>query len=134
MIIRFATLIGWPIAADSSLASMSTFFLQYICEFIHYGTSFGTSHGFPRWKSCFGCLDGIVNVRFTSDLNFVADEGVIVGVVDCQGFARRRRDVLLSVSQSEWWGQSWGRWLTFPLTKRLVLNDIVEVMNQLTNF
>ena len=51
---------------------------------------------FPPWEGGFGCGDSIVNVSFSGDLDLVADEAVIVGVVDSQSLAGRRGDVLFS--------------------------------------
>jgi hypothetical protein len=48
----------------------------------------------PFGEGCFGCGNGIVDVFFCCDLDFVGYEAFVVGIVDGNGLAAAGRPVL----------------------------------------
>lgn len=54
---------------------------EQICELVHDGCALVAGRVAPGGEGLFGGCDGIVDIGFAGDVDFVGDEGVVVGVV-----------------------------------------------------
>lgn len=82
------------------------------------------SHIAPFWERSLRRSDGFVNVLLTGNLDFVRDELIGAGAVDCKGLATAGRAVLV-IALAPRTSNAGSTPLTFPLMKSWNWSDIL---------